>query len=103
MKACLIRKIVYRSSADKRPRWGFILVEREGLSLLLVPSRGDSQPHLLVLASENVAERVFEDVNQSRFPLEAEDMAGIGAKLSALGNGLTEDEIEQWLKDEGLW
>jgi hypothetical protein len=103
MKACLIRKIAYKSAADKRPRWGFVLAEREGLALLLVPSTKDGQPHGLVIATENVAERVFEDVNLSRFPLEGTDMAGVGAKLSALGDGLAEDEIEQWLKDEGLW
>ena len=31
MKACIIRKVVYRNSADKRPAWGFILAEREGV------------------------------------------------------------------------
>jgi hypothetical protein len=102
MKACIVRKVVYKA-ADKRPRWGFILAEREGLALLLVPSGKDGQSHSLVIAAENVSERTFEDVNLSRFPLEGEDMAGIGAKLSALGDGLAEDEIEQWLKDEGLW
>jgi hypothetical protein len=102
MKACIIRKVVYRAS-DKRPRWGFILSEREGLALLLIPSAKDGQSHSLHITAENVAERVYEDVNLSRFPMEGEDMAGIGAKLSALGDGLAEDEIEQWLKDEGLW
>ena len=79
------------------------MAEREGLALLLVPCAKDGQSHSLVIATENVAERVFEDVNLSRFPLEGEDMAGIGSKLSALGDGLTEDEIDQWLKSEGLW
>jgi len=102
MKACVIRKVIYRA-ADERPRWAFILVEREGLALLFVPSGKDGQSHSLVIATENVAEKAFEDVNLSRFPIEGEDMAGIGAKLSALGDGLAEDEIERWLKDEGLW
>jgi|SRR5512137_668928 hypothetical protein len=102
MKACIIRKVVYRAS-DKRPRWGFVLSEREGLALLLIPRAKDGQSHALVIAAENITDRVFEDGNLSRFPLEGEDMAGIGAKLSVLGDGLAEDEIEQWLKDEGLW
>lgn len=102
MKPCIVRKVIYRGS-DKRPRWAFVLVEREGLALLLVPASKEGQSHALVFSAENVGERTFEDVNLSRFPLEAEDMAGIGAKLSALSDGLAEDEIEQWLKDEGLW
>ena len=101
MKACIVRKVIYKA-ADQRPRWGFILAEREGLALLLVPCNNDNQSHALVIAAENVAERTFEDVNLSRFPLEGEDMTGIGARLSALGDGLTEDEFENFLKAEGL-
>jgi hypothetical protein len=103
MKPCIIRKIVYRSATDKRPSWGFVLAEREGLALLFVPSPDDKQSHSMVIAAENVPERLFEPVNVSCFPLEAGDMACVGSKLAALGDGLAEDEFEQWLKDEGLW
>jgi len=102
MKACIIRKVVYRAT-DKRPRWGFVLAEREGLALLLVPCAEDGQSHSLHIAAENVAERVFESVNVSRFPMEHEDLAGIGVKLSTLGDGMTEDEIEKFLNSEGLF
>jgi hypothetical protein len=104
VKPCIIRKIVYRSSAEKRPTWGFVLAEREGLALLFIPSPDDKRSHSIVIAAENVPERLFEDVNLSRFPLEGQgDMVAIGSKLSSLGEGLSEDEIEQWLKSEGLW
>lgn len=103
MKPCIIRKIIYRSSAEKRPTWGFVLAEREGLALLFIPSPDDKRSHSIVIAAENVAERVFEQVHVSRFPLEGEDMSGIGAKLSALGDGFSENEFDQWLKSEGLW
>jgi hypothetical protein len=99
MKACIIRKVIYKA-AGKRPRWGFILAEREGLALLLVACAKHSQSHSLHIAAENVAERLFEPVNVPCFPLEAQDMEGVGTKLTALASGLAEDEIEQWLKDE---
>ncbi len=102
MKACLIRKIVYRSAAEKRPTWGFVLLEREGLALVFVPSPDDKRSHSIVITTENVPERLFEPVNVSCFPLEAGDMAGVGAKLSALGDGLAEDEFEEFLRSEGL-
>ena len=102
MKACIIRKVVYRNSAHKRPAWGFILAEREGLALLFVPSPDDKRSHSIVIATENVADRVFEDVCLSRFPLEDEDLSSVGAKLNALGDDLSEDEVDQFLKSEGL-
>jgi hypothetical protein len=101
MKACIVRKVIYMA-ADQRPRWGFILAERQGVTLLLVPCNKDGQSHELVIAAENVVERTFEDVNLSRFPLEGEDMTGIGAKLAALGDGLAEDEFEKFLRSAGL-
>jgi hypothetical protein len=83
--------------------WGFVLSEHEGLALILIPSPDGKRSHALTIAAENIPERVFEDVNLSRFPVEVEDMAGIGSKLYALGEEFTENEVEKWLKAEDLW
>jgi hypothetical protein len=80
-----------------------VLSEHEGLALILIPSPDGKRSHSIAIAAENIAERVFEDVKLSRFAVEVEDMAGIGSKLCALGEQLTEDEVEKWLKAEGLW
>ena len=82
--------------------WGFVLAEQVGLALLLVPSTKKKMAHSIVIAAENVAERVFEDVKLSKFPVEAEDMAGIGSKLIGLGDGMAENAFDEWLKSEGL-
>jgi len=37
------------------------------------------------------------------FPLEHEDLTGIGCKLNALGDGMAEDELDQFFRSEGLW
>jgi hypothetical protein len=73
------------------------------LSLLFVKRPDEKWNHEIAIATENVAERVFEAVNVSRFPVEHQDLAAIGAKLSTLGDGLTEAEIEKFLDSEGLW
>lgn len=59
--------------------------------------------HEIAIATENPAERVFEALNFSRFPIEREDLTSIGIKLNTLGDGLSEDEMEEFLKSEGPW
>lgn len=103
MKPCIMRKVPYRLPGTIRLVWGIILAEREGLSLLFVKSPDEKWNHEIAIATENVAERVFEAVPVSRFPIEHEDLVAIGIKLNTLGDGLSEDEIENFLKSEGLW
>jgi hypothetical protein len=45
------------------------------------------------VATENVAERIFEDVSSNCFPIEHEDLVSIGRKLLALGDDLSEEEF----------
>lgn len=52
MKVFLLRKMFYRSAADKRPRWGIVLCEWEGLSLLRVQSPDNVMPSVLAIATE---------------------------------------------------
>ena len=104
MTNCIImRKVPYRLPGTTRLVWAVILAEREGLSLLFVQKPDEHRAHTLAIAAENVPERVFEDVTAaSRFPLEEEDLVGIGSKLQALGEGLSEAEIQRFFRSEGL-
>lgn len=104
MDCCFVRKVPYKI-AGKKPRlvWAMILAEREGLSLLFVQKPDDKRSHMLTIAAENVKERVFEDVNASKFNLEHDDLAGIGNKLQALGQKLTEDEFLNFFRPDEQW
>jgi hypothetical protein len=103
MKPCIMRKVAYRLPGTTRLAWAIVLAEREGLSLLFAKRPDEKWNHEIAIATENPAERVFEGVNTSRFPVEHEDLEGIGVKLNTLGGGLTEDEIDEFLKSEGFW
>ena len=95
MKCCIMRKVAYRLPGGNRIAWAMILAEREGLTLLYVPRTHDVHSHKLVLAAENVAEGVFEDVNASQFPLENSDLVDIASKLHALGGDLSESDFRK--------
>ncbi len=104
MDCCFVRKVPYKM-AGKNPRlvWAMILAEREGLSLLFVQKPDDKQSHIIAIAAENVTERVFEDVNASKFNLEPQDLAVIGTKLQALGQKLSDDEFVNFFKPDDRW
>ncbi len=96
MKCCVVQKVPYRLPGSSRLVWAIILAQREGLSLLFVRKPDEQRSDALVVATENVAERCFEDVSVSRFPLGQGDLAGIGNKLEALGENMGEDEFEKF-------
>ena len=103
MKPCVIQKVAFRLPQSSRLVWALILAERESLALLFVQRQQDGHPNKLYVATLNVPERVYESVSVSNFPVENEDLVAIGAKLSILGDGMSENELDQWLKSEGLW
>jgi hypothetical protein len=103
MKACIVRKVPYRIPQTNRLLWALILAERQGLSLLFVRKPDDNHSHSLVIATENVSDKVYENVNASTFPMEYRDLVDIGAKLDALGGGIAEEEFEAFFKPEDLW
>lgn len=103
MKMCIVRKVSYRLPKSNRLVWALVLAERQGLTLLFVRKPDAKRSHEIVIATENVAEKVYEAVNTPAFPLEQSDLAGIGEKLSVLGDETAEDEFDRWLKSEGLW
>ena len=103
MECCIMRKVVYRLPNTKRLTWAIVLAEREGLSLLFVRGMSGSQSSGLVIGSENVSQRIFEDVQASRFPLETADLAAIGGKFRAIGGSLSEDELMKFLEPNDDW
>ena len=103
MECCIVRKVPNRLPGTKRLVWAVILAEREGLALLFVQKPSKQHTHAIAIGTENVAERVFEEVNASRFPIEHNDLAEIGTKLQGLANGLTNEEFKRFFKPEELW
>ena len=103
MDICILRKVPFRLPGTSRLVWSVILCEREGLSLLFVQRPDDKRSHTLTIATENVTERCFEEVNASGFQLEHADLAGIGKKLHAIGEGLSADEFLKFFKPNDEW
>jgi len=103
MDICILRKVPFRLPGTKRLVWAVILAEHEGLSLLFVQKADDKRSHVLTIATENVAERVFEETNANRFPLDHSAMAEIGKILQALGEGMSEREFHRFFRSEDSW
>ena len=103
MDICILRKVPFRLPGTKRLVWAVVLCEREGLSLLFVQKPDDKRSHALTIATENVTERVFEEVNANRFQIEHGDMAEIGKKLQALGEGISENDFFRFFKPDDRW
>ena len=102
MRGCIIRKVAYRFPGTSRIMWGNILCEREGLALLLIPRTDKSQPHTIVVAMENVSERIFESVGRFRFEVETEHLTAIGQRLWFLGTHLGERDFWDLLNDDAF-
>ncbi len=96
MKPCILRKVVYKLPESDNLRWGIVLCRREGLTLLYIPRCDENGSHKLGVCTENIEERLFEDAETSQFPIEDEDLCGIGQKLMALGESF---EMNKLLED----
>ena len=92
MEICILRKVPYRLPGTSRLVWAVVLCEHEGQSLLFVQRPDSKRSNALVIATENVAERIFETVNTSSFYFSHQDIADVGNKLRALGEGLSAEE-----------
>jgi len=104
MKCCVfVRKVKFRLSRSKnRIVWAMMLSEREGLALLYVPT--DQRSHMLVIATENVQQGLFEDTGANHFEMGTEDLTGIGVKLTALAESVSEAELKKFFeRDEDLF
>ena len=95
MKSVILRKVAYLLPGKYRPVWAFVLAQREALSLLFVERPDDNYSHTLVVATENPAAGVFEDVGANRFPMESDDLEEIAGRLEALGTGLAKEQFRK--------
>jgi hypothetical protein len=82
--------------------WAAVLSESQGLALLFVRKPDEKWNHEIVLATENVKDRCFELANVSRFPVEPEDLQQIAHGLAAMGEGIADDEFDNFLNNKGL-
>ena len=94
MKYAIIRKVPFKVPGKKpQIRWAHVLVESEGLALVLVPKAETTQPHSIFIAQENVAMRFFVAVGAFRFDLETEHLMETGDKLRMLAKSLMHAEF----------
>ena len=99
MKRCILRQVIYKLPETDTLRWGIVLCQNGGLTLLYVPRCDEQGSHKLAICAENVGERLFEDVETSLFSLEDEDLCSIGGKLLALGDCFEETKMNKVLED----
>ena len=102
MNICILREVTFRLPGTDRLVWAVVLAQSEGLSLLFVQKPDDKRSHTLTIATENVKEHVFEEVNASRFTLEHSDLADVGRKLQALGEGFCENDFFRFRRSEDI-
>lgn len=69
--------------------------------MLFIRSPDTKSSHQLTIATET-AERIFESVNVSTFPLDRPEMMGIAGTLATIGGELVEDDLMEFLKSDGL-
>lgn len=98
MGYCIIQKARIRQHGN-RLRWGMVLAQSGGHSLVLTTKSKEDGAHVLTICSEGV-DGVFEPVNASCFVFEDDDsVAEAGRKLEALSEHLGRDRFERFLED----
>jgi|ERR1051326_1119104 hypothetical protein len=102
MKYALVQKVAFRLTGTPRIVWAYVLADREGLSLLLVPKPDSNHSHSIVIAAENLSDRVFEPVKTSQIQIETGDMEEIGKKLRVIGKSFWEADFRKLLDLEDL-
>ena len=100
MKCCLVRKVSFRLPGTNRLVWAIVLSEREGLALLFVRKPDDNYSHSIVIALENVGERIYEESNASVFSMETRDMIDVGSIFETLGHGFQKSEFDGFFDGE---
>ena len=99
MKTCILRKVTYRHPEKDTLRWGIVLCQNGGLTLLYVPRCDEQGSHTLAICMENIEERLFENVETSQFALEDENLCSVGTKLMAIGECFAETKLDKLLED----
>ena len=99
MKYAIIRQVQFKTAGPKsRLVWANVLVEHQGLALVLVPKPHTQQPHSIYIATENITERVFEAVGEHRFDLDTNSLIEAGDKLRMLGKKFDETEFFNFMR-----
>ncbi len=93
----------YRWPHSTRLLWGYVLCEREGLSLLFVQSPDNVRSSVIAITTEHVEDMVYVDVNVNNFPLEKADLRSIGSKMKALHQMFVEDDFKDFFRPDTLW
>lgn len=102
MKICLVRKVPYRVPGTNRLIFALVLKESEGLALLFCRATTEDEPNTLVIAAENVGERVFEPVNPNQFPIEDSDLIPMANVFAAVAEGIHDARLRDLLSSEDL-
>jgi hypothetical protein len=102
MSCCIIRKVPFKTA--NRIVWGLVLLEREGVALMVIQKEEVNKSHSLVVGAEN-SNGIFESVEMHRFPMMHGDLEKLGQKLQALGDEFDEDGFNRFLRsrDDDWW
>jgi hypothetical protein len=92
-KYCVIRKVPYCIPSTKRIVWANVVSESNGLALLLVPKSHIDECHSIVVAKENLTERIFESVGSPPFEIGSTEVKTIGGTMRFLGEKLLREEL----------
>lgn len=105
MRFVVLRKVPYKLPGTKRIVWAVIVGMSGGLNLLFVRKPDEKHEHSLAITTENVPERVFENVDASQFFVGHEGLAKIGTNLQAVAEGLSSEEFERrfFREDDSWW
>ena len=99
-KCLFVRKVVVKLPKN-RMVYGMELTQREGIALIFVRKQKDDQSHMLITATENVQDRVFEPVAVSQFPIEGSDMEKISECLETLNSDIRDTDIDKFFRSLG--
>ncbi len=92
-KYCVIRKVPYRIPGTKRIAWANVVSESNGLTLLLVPKLHKDGEHSIVVAQENLTDRVFDCVAAPTFEIGSFEVKCVGDILKILGVKFLNEEM----------
>ena len=101
MKYTIIRKVPFKLPGSKnRILFANVIAESQGLALVIVPKPNTNQSHSLFIATENIADHVFEAVTEHRFNLESADVQSAGEKLRMLGKQFSHEDFVNHMRRE---
>lgn len=101
MRMCLVKKVPFRTGRN-RLVYALVLKESEGLALLFCKAMTENEPNSLVIATENVQERVFEPANTCEFPIEDSDLIPVSDVFAALARGLADARLRDLFSSEDI-